>query len=147
MNLNYVLYVAPLILGMLSGFASNLSGAGSKIPARPPGVVFGIVWFMLYLLIGIAWVEARKVNQLESDILFLILTVALVIWPFMYNISSKVALYVLLVILLITIIVVGYSWITSKIAGYLISPLLAWIIFAMLLNFTEVNMQDARRNK
>lgn len=140
MFLNYILYVAPLILGMLSGFVGNLSSAGSKIPARPPGVVFGVVWFMLYLLIGIAWVEARKVNQLESDILFLILTISLTLWPLMYNVSSKAALYTLLVILLITIIVVGYSWITSKIAGYLISPLLAWIIFAIMLNFTEVNM-------
>lgn len=136
---NYFIYIFPLIVGLLSSYSSDLSHAGKNIPARPPGYVFGIVWFLLYILIGIAWVETRKINQCEADSLFIVLVFLLFIWPLEYGRNPKTALYILLITILVAIIIVNFSWNISRIAGYLISPLLAWLIFALLLNYTDVN--------
>ena len=114
--------------------------AGSSVPSRPPGWVFGIVWPILYLLIGLAWVQLRKQkDQQMVDLLFGLLVFALNTWIVVYSCKKKKksALYVILISLVISMALWGYSVGTNQM--FYLTPLVVWLLFATMLNFTEVN--------
>ena len=48
-----IIFLIPLITGyFMSAICPMKKGeAGSNVPARPPGWVFGVVWPILYLLL------------------------------------------------------------------------------------------------
>ena len=61
-NIFYFLF--PIIRGYLTANICPMnSNSGSKIKFRPPGYIFGIVWPILYLLLGAAWIYWEKYKQ------------------------------------------------------------------------------------
>jgi tryptophan-rich sensory protein len=116
--------------------------AGSSVPSRPPGWVFGVVWPILYILMGLAWVQLRKQkDETTVDILFSLLIIALNSWIIVYSCAKqkKNALYILILSVAIVLATWGYSVGTTEM--FYLTPLVAWLIFATMLNFTEVNNQ------
>ena len=134
---------------ILSGFGMSLlcpmtNTAGSEIPARPPGYVFGIVWTILYILIGASWVLASMKNTAAQPsiwvvgMLFFALCLLLSAWVYLYscNGNKKAALYTIPMAMLVTI------WlliILPDLSKLLLAPLIVWLAFAFALNFYEVN--------
>jgi translocator protein len=131
-----------LFLPMITGFATNMlwnvgSSAGQNIPARPPPIAFGIVWPILYLLLGLAWIRLRE-HDSTNDILFGIIITLLCLWIITYYYNKRNALYVILLCYLATLSVIIFNSENKNVL--MIVPLAVWLMFATMLNYTEVNM-------
>lgn len=133
--------ILPIILGGLVGLIISQFmdyNTLKKPPLSPPGFIFGIVWSILYLLMGIAYgilVYKGKSNVEVSKIYWTQLIVNL-IWPILFFVF-KLRLFssvwiILLLILVIDMIIKFYK--KDKIISYSQIPYLLWIMFATYLN-------------
>jgi benzodiazapine receptor len=139
MNLiEWILLFTPMITGFVTSMIWKVGpSAGANVPARPHPIVFGIVWPILYILMGIAWIKLRKDNGISNDILFGIITLLLCLWIVIYYYNKKGGLYVILLCYLAVLLAIIHN--SKNKNSLLIVPLLVWLIFATMLNFTEVN--------
>ena len=110
---------------------------GESVKFRPPPEVFGIVWPILYILLGISWIIASRNKNKYNDILYFLLSSLLALWIVIYSCynDKKNAIFILLLILLSISFLMVISPTKSK---KLLSPLAIWIFYATLLNTTEV---------
>ena len=104
----------------------------------PPGFLFGIVWTILYILMGISYGILDKNNLIDNkvkSIYYLQLAVNL-IWSilfFVFKIRFFSIIWIfILVILVIYMITTFYK--KNKLSAYLQIPYLLWTIFATYLN-------------
>jgi len=140
--IDIIIFIIPLITAYIISAICPMKKeeAGASVPARPPGWVFGVVWPVLYLLTGLAWVQLREQkNQITVDILFTLLIISLNSWIVVYSCAKqkKNALYILVISVAISLATWGYSVGTTQM--FYLTPLVAWLVFATMLNFTEVN--------
>lgn len=107
----------------------------------PPNWLFGPVWTILYLLMGVAFFliwkrgwKSKKNRQARN--LFLIQLGLNFIWtPIFFGIKSPLIALVIIMLLLFFIILTIKKFLPiSKTAGILLIPYLIWVTFATLLN-------------
>ena len=133
--------ILPIALGGLVGLIISQFmdyNTLQKPPLSPPGFIFGIVWSILYLLMGIAYgmlVYKEKSDAEVSKIYWTQLIVNL-IWPILFFVF-KLRLFssiwiIILLILVINMVIKFYK--KDKIIGYSQIPYLLWIMFATYLN-------------
>jgi tryptophan-rich sensory protein len=140
--------VAIEVVGGLSGWLSN-SGYGNdwfdglqKPFFMPPGWVFGVVWPILYALLGIslALVVAEPPSERRRFALILFFgQLALnFLWSPIFFGAHDMALakWVIFVIAILAAAAAGQFFRIRKTAGVLMIPYLAWLIFAATLNIT-----------
>ena len=147
--LRYALFTVPavLLLGTLSGALSG-SGSGNlwfaalhKPPLMPPGWVFGAVWTSLYVLLGLSLamvLHARGAKDRQKVVgLFGVLVVLTLAWPPVFFAFHKLeaALSIVAAMLVVTVVTILASWRIRALAGLLLYPWLAWLMFASLLNY------------
>ena len=124
----------PIISGnVLSVLCPIKQGEGVFLPQRPPAYIFGIVWTILYILLGISWTRAR--GDKESDFMHGLLTLFLCLWIVSFSCldKKKYGLYTLSCIVAITVCCMclhKHRW--SKVA---LTPLLAWTTLAHQFNY------------
>lgn len=131
----------PVILGSVVGFIVSRFidyNTLEKTFLSPPGFLFGIVWTILYILMGISYGILDKNNLIDNkvkSIYYLQLAVNL-IWPilfFVFKIRFFSIIWIfILVILVIYMITTFYK--KNKLSAYLQIPYLLWTIFATYLN-------------
>lgn len=138
-----------LCLPAISGFfVSSLphcrpgKGSGSVVKFRPPGFVFGLVWPVLYLLLGSAWVYTHSHSATPGafvDIFYGTLVFFLTLWIVVYGClhNKKGGVYVIFLAILATIVSRDISLPLSRV---LLSPLLVWLLFAGLISVVEVQL-------
>jgi tryptophan-rich sensory protein len=106
----------------------------------PPGAVFGPVWSVLYIMMGVAaWVVwrngdfSRVVTPLTLFIFQLVLNA---LWSYLFfGLRRPDLAYVDIVILWVLIVLTTITfWRVSAAAGALLIPYLAWVTFASFLN-------------
>lgn len=129
------LVLITLIVGSL---ASSNTGTDSwyqgliKSDLNPPGYVFGIVWPILYLFMGItAW---RNIDTIK--IYFYIQLFLNAIWSWLFF-SFQLPLVALFDIWLLIFINIKILFIVSKqdqIGAILYAPYILWLLFASYLN-------------
>ncbi len=134
--------IAPLVLGLGVGALTPMHPewyATLQKPAwNPPGWVFGPVWTVLYLLMGLA---ARRVVQRSGLLTLPMLLFAIqlglnVAWSPVFFGQKKprralVLLGLLVVAALATAVTFGR---VDRTAGWLLVPYLAWLALALSLN-------------
>ncbi len=146
--LQIIRLLVPLIFGLVIAYVFHISpAAGAGIRARPRPRVFMIVWIVLYTLIGYSWYSVKLVpHKKVVDFCFLALNLLLGAWVVVYTrVGPRPALYLLLVIL-------GFVGLLSKFLGHLnahtsyvvLQPLFYWCLFALMLNFAEVNLEPKK---
>ena len=127
-----------LTLGMLSGYAVKAGGGAwylelKKPSFNPPGYVFGPVWSVLYIMIGIAlgkiWKNTIHLVAFCMQFFFNLLWTPL----FFYFHRIDLALYD---ICLLWLSLIALFWITRKIRSVpiLLLPYMLWVSFALVLN-------------
>ncbi len=129
------------VIGMkLSGSTAQLYTILAKPPLSPPGWLFGVVWPILYLLMGISLYiiyESPKSETRENALnLFFIQLFVNAIWPAVFFRFEMYWLAVIVIILL-DILVAGTIYLfhnVNKKASYLMLPYMVWILFATYLN-------------
>lgn len=151
--LRWALVLTPviLLLGRMSSLAGNADSAWFqsliKPPTFPPPVTFGIVWTVLYLLMGLAAAMiAAAPGAAGRGLALAVFAIQLVInltWSPVFFGMHKIsqALYILFALDVIVVVTVVLFWRVRPRAGMLLVPYLAWILFATLLNwqFLEAN--------
>ena len=147
--LRWVLLLVPAVLlaGFLSGELAR-SGPGNpwfdalvKPPLFPPPAVFGIVWTILYALMGFAcaivcsaWGARGRGLAIAVFVVQLALNLA---WSPLFFAAHQVtsALYLIIFILMAAIATVFAFAPIRKAAAWLLVPYIAWLCFAAILNF------------
>jgi tryptophan-rich sensory protein len=130
----------------LSGAFFTITGTGSwyqniaKPSWNPPNWVFGPVWTLLYLLMGIAlfiiWKSENRDKR--TAIIFWVIQLALnFLWTILFFnqhqiLGAFIEMILLWIMILMTII---YFARISKLAAWLMVPYIAWVSFAALLNY------------
>jgi tryptophan-rich sensory protein len=135
-----LLILIPSIIGYTAqGFCGIGVDAGSTVKFRPPKEVFGVVWVILYLLFGISWAIANRnyQNKILVNLSYAFTSVFLGLWIVFYACKNdkKVSSWILLAC--IAFIITAFSQ-GNYISKMLLSPLIAWLFFALLMNVTEV---------
>lgn len=111
----------------------------------PPNWVFGPVWTILYVLMGVSlylvWKKGVKNEKTRTALLYFFIQLALnFLWTFIFfGFHSPLAAFVTIVILWIMILVsIRKFYPLSKTAAYLLIPYILWVSFASVLNFSIV---------
>jgi tryptophan-rich sensory protein len=147
--LRWALFLVPLVLllGFLSGEVAG-SGPGNpwfaslaKPTSYPPPQVFGIVWAVLYVLIGLAaamvaaaWGAKSRTAALTFFVIQLLLNLAWSPLFFLFH-EMRFALYLLAALDFAVLVTLVLFWRVRWLAGVLLVPYLAWITFATFLNW------------
>ena len=147
-----VCVVASELLGGLSGWLSN-SGYGNvwfdgldKPNFMPPGWAFGVVWPILYALLGIAvamiLAEPPSPRRKTALTLFFIQLALNFAWSpiFFAGHDIRLANVVIVAMAALAAAAAGQFVRIRTIAGVLMVPYLAWLIFAATLNSTIGNL-------
>jgi tryptophan-rich sensory protein len=133
-------------LGGLSGWISN-SGYGNgwfdalqKPSFMPPGCLFGVVWPILYALLGVALAiilaEPASDRRRLGLSLFGVQMALNFAWSPIFFAGHDITLakYVIMIMVVLAAAAAGQFYRLRKVAGLLMLPYLAWLIFATTLN-------------
>lgn len=126
----------PVIMGAIVGLIispfmnyNNLN----KPPLSPPGIVFPIVWTILYIIMGYSF---YKQNEQNKTIYYTQLIVnglwSIIFFIFKWYLISTI--WIILLIILVTIMIYKFHK-ENKIAGLINIPYLIWLFFALYLSF------------
>ncbi|WMJ89163.1 TspO/MBR family protein [Anaerocolumna sp. MB42-C2] len=132
--------LAGVLSSSASGNAGQIYTTLTKPPLSPPGWLFGVIWPVLYLLMGIAAYiiyQSRQIPDREKAInLYWIQLFVNFLWPIVFFRFEWYWLSVFVILLLIVLVLITTIWFyrINKAAGLLMVPYLLWIIFAAYLN-------------
>jgi len=139
---------ASLLAGIIGSFFTAPSIPGwyttiEKSMLTPPSWVFGPVWTLLYILMGIAaflvWQKGLQSRVVRAALLvFFVQLVLNATWSiifFGYQ-NPGLALVDIALLWLAIVCTMKRFYPVSKTAAYLLLPYLLWVSFATYLNFT-----------
>lgn len=109
---------------------------------NPPNWIFGPVWSVLFLLMGISLylvLQKRPVKSEEIKIFSIQLGLN-VLWTiiFFYFMSPIAAFIEILILWLAIFLTIKAFYKVSKNSAYLLLPYIIWVSFALLLNLSVV---------
>ena len=138
----YLVFLYVLIALILGGLSSSNTASDLwyqdliKSSLNPPGYVFGIVWPILYILMGIS----AFLTYLRVYKLFIIQLIFNTMWSWLFFAFHLPVIALIDIYLLIglNIYLVNVMWKINKLAAYLFLPYIAWLIFASHLNLVIV---------
>jgi tryptophan-rich sensory protein len=130
-------FIAELVGSYFTFSSIPVWYAGLTKPAlSPPNWIFGPVWIVLYLLLGISLYYVWH-KYLAVFVVHLAVN-ALWSYTFFGLRNPKLALAVILVLLGFIIYMIIKFYKVEKISSYLLVPYLIWILFAIYLNYKIV---------
>jgi tryptophan-rich sensory protein len=148
--LRWALFTVPLIL--LVGFVSGQLGGPdtpwfqslAKPAIYPPPAVFGIVWSILFTMIGLAvamvasaWGARGRAFGIIAFVIHFPITLA---WtPVFFGMQNMQAALIVLGAAIVTLLVVIVAfWRVRKLAAVLLVPYFAWVCFATVLTYAFI---------
>lgn len=137
--------LVPLGVGGLSALITggnmDIYSKINRPPLSPPGIVFPIVWSILYTLMGISLylVWNKNDNSSQSNIAYFWFAVQLFlnfIWsPIFFGAQQYLVAFIVLILLIASVVAMIVSFYKiSKPAALLQISYLIWLIFAGYLN-------------
>jgi tryptophan-rich sensory protein len=133
-----------IVSGLLAGVANNPWFEALQKPSwNPPGYLFGPVWTVLYLLMGISawlvWKSPELINKKRTALVYFAVQLFLNFWWsivfFNFHSSFLALIDIITMLLFISLTIFEFSKI-SKLAAWLLLPYLMWVSFATALNFS-----------
>ena len=149
-----VTVIAIEVLGGASGWLSN-SGYGNawfdalqKPSFMPPGRAFGIIWPILYALIGVAVAmiiaEPPSPRRQAALTLYFIQLALNFAWSPIFFAGHDIVLAKIVIFVMAAVAALAARQFLKirKAAGLLMVPYLAWLVFAATLNSTIENLNS-----
>ncbi len=145
--LRWALFLVPLtvLLGFTAGQIAGPDTAWfqslEKPAIYPPPAAFGIVWGILYAVVGAALALVVSAwgahGRGVAIILFALHFIGNLAWtPVFFGMQDMwLGLYVLIYVVVTLLIVIAAFWRVRKLAALLMLPYLAWVLFATALNW------------
>lgn len=136
--LKFIIYIfGPLILGGIVALFTSYSSynAIEKPPFSPPGIVFPIVWSILYLLMGISFYIVNK-SEIRSVRWYLIQLILNLIWPFLFfqfKLFIFSAIWIVALEFFVVLMIDSFKK-QNKTSAYLQIPYFIWLLLALYLN-------------
>lgn len=136
-----VVFAAAAFGGLASRHARDFYAGLAKPSWAPPGWVFGPVWSVLYVLMGVAaWLVWRRAGWSGASAalsLFLAQLMCNALWSWLFFALRRGALAFVDVVLLLVLIVATLLAFLSihTVAAILLLPYLAWVTFATALTW------------
>lgn len=135
----------PLLVGIVASLLTRGSMEAfaqlNKPPLSPPGILFPIVWTILYTLMGIAsylvYTSGTTKEEVNNALLIYFLQLAVnFFWSiFFFNFEWYIFSFFWLVLLWVLIFyTIRLFYPISNTAAYLLIPYLLWVTFAGYLN-------------
>ena len=131
-----------LIIGSLPALFVDTSGSYKdfiKPPLSPAGILFPIVWTILFILMGIAIYRVVENNPKDVNNLKVLYFAQLFVnafWtPIFFGLNAYLFAFIWLLLLLGLVILMFIKFLqVDKISGYLLIPYIVWLLFAGYLN-------------
>lgn len=118
----------------ISVITNNVYSDLVKPPLSPPGILFPIVWTILFILMGIS-IYLVKDNKDLRTIYFVQLFINALWTPIFFGLNNYLFALIWLILLLIIVIIMLYKFYKeNKTSFYLNIPYLIWLLFALYLN-------------
>jgi translocator protein len=135
--------IIKLFFAMSVGYLVSLkckmnNRSGSSVRFRPPSYIFGIVWPILYLLIGYSWIKSTdSLCENKIDLLFISLSLLLGFWIYVYScMNNKLgSLYIMFLIFLNLLFLMILIPEKSKL---LLVPLCVWLLYATFILTADI---------
>ena len=112
----------------------------NKPSFSPPNWLFGPVWLILYLMMGVAlylnWIKKSKQAKFNVRLFFIHLFFNLIWTPIFFGAKNLLLALIVIIIIWITIVLqIICFWKVNKASSLLLIPYLFWVSFASLLNY------------
>ena len=137
-SLLFYIIVTLLIGGLPSIFVymNDTYNSLNKPILAPPGIIFPIVWTILFILMAISIYRVNKVTDYNC-IYFLQLIINALWTPIFFGLKHYLFAFIWLIILLIVVLIMvsGFYKVDKK-SAYLNIPYIIWLLFAGYLNFS-----------
>jgi len=148
-EINWILLAVCIVSVVLIGSLSGLANVGSitgwfvnlKKPVfNPPNYLFGPVWTLLYILLGISfYLILRTPDTGLRTMAFIVFGIQLLLnfsWSFLFFYFKWpfVAFVEITILWLFIVIMIFTFYRNSPLAAYLQIPYLLWVSFATILN-------------
>lgn len=141
--------IIPVAVGIIVGLVTSNANDYDVLQKpflSPPGIVFPIVWTILYILMGVSY-GILKDNDLideETNKIYYAQLAVNALWSiFFFVLKWRLfsLIWIVILAILVTIMIKNF-YDKNKIAGLLQVPYLVWILFATYLNtgFYILNM-------
>ena len=131
---------AGLAGSLLAGDMSAVYAALDKPSFAPPGWLFGAVWPVLYLLLGIAswlvWRTPESAARTRALTFYAVQLVLNLLWPPLFFRLGllRLAFWELCALLVLTIVMTACFLSLRRIAGLLVVPYCVWLVYAAAIN-------------
>ena len=135
-------FAAGGIGAVASASAAAFYGSLSQPSWAPPPWLFGPVWSVLYILIGVAaWLVWRRHGLTGASTalrLFGIQLLANALWTWLFFVwhLGAISLAEIIVLWLLIAATVSAFWRLNRLAALMLVPYLAWVSFASALTFS-----------
>ena len=136
----------PELVGLLSAVITGNIGDTYKSfeqpPLSPPGIIFPIVWVILYGLMGVASyiifeeIRDRREEQKQALTFYGLQLAVNFIWPIVFFKfeAYTAAVFVIFILLVLVIITAAKFKALGKTAFWFLVPYIVWLLFATYLN-------------
>ncbi|MCX2480002.1 tryptophan-rich sensory protein [Pedobacter sp. MC2016-15] len=143
----FIHILIPMIFGALGGFITVRSVKTwypgiAKPSFNPPNWLFGPVWSVLFLLMGIAaylvWQKRAQIKHFpRTAAIYFIQLILNLMWSFLFFYTHLIGAALIEIITLLAVIVINgmVFYKIDKTAGLLFIPYFLWVSFAAILNY------------
>ena len=136
--MKYILPLLVFLTSIIGSLANTYISSDTwyseliKSPLNPPSYIFGIVWPILYLFMGItAW---RNIDTIKIDFYIQLFLNAIWSWLFFSFQLPLIALFDIWLLIFINIKILFIVSKQDKIGAILYAPYILWLLFASYLN-------------
>ena len=113
-------------------------GMLQKPPLAPPGILFPIVWTILYTLMGVSYgrLKTKGLTDEKVNQVYYLQLVINALWSiFFFSLEWRLFSFFWIITLIIAVIaMIREFYARDKVAGLLQIPYLIWLLFAAYLN-------------
>ncbi|OGC42903.1 TspO protein [candidate division WOR-3 bacterium RBG_13_43_14] len=146
---SYIKLIISLLVCLGSGFIGSIFTTPristwyttlQKPAFNPPNWLFGPVWTMLFILMGIAlfiiWNKDNVPGARAAIFIFAVQLIFNILWSIVFfGLKSPIGgIFMIIILWILIVITIFFFYRQSLVAGVLLVPYLLWVSFASVLN-------------